>query len=342
MVEFACPWLLLTLLVIPPGVWWVLTHRRASVVTTSIRPFRAAAPRRRFRGGVWEWCILGALTLSCIALARPRLGDEQVIVRTKGIDIIIALDLSGSMSAYDTGGKYPDTASLVEGIRRGEALHRLAVAKREVKHFIERRPNDRIGLVGFASLAYSLVPPTLDHALLLQRLAALEPYQLGDGTGIASALGIGILRLRKSDAPRRVLVLFTDGANNVNNRLTPAEAAALAKESKVIIHTVGIGSGKAVAIARSLVGQRPVTVQDMFDETLLKELASVSGGSYFHAADEEGMSRVMTEINALEKTAIEHPRYMEYREYAPTLAWIAALLLLFGCCAEATFALRAP
>ena len=343
MIEFAYPWAWCGLLALPLlGFYLLRWRRRPAVVTASAEPFRRAAVRGG-RLGFPEYCYLAAAFVLVAALARPRFGDERVVVRSQGIDIVLALDLSGSMAAYDVPKGVSDGRELLREIRSGKVRNRLEVAKEEVRRFIEARPNDRIGLLGFADLAYSFAPPTLDHEWLLARLEALRPGLIGDATGIASPIGSGVARLRNSAAPRRVLVLFTDGANTAVNRLTPQQAAKAAKEFGVILHTVGIGSSNAYALVNSpLGGSRFVPAGDSFDAEMLSELASATGGSYFHAADAEGMRRVMEEINRLEKTSFEQPKYVEYREYAPRLALVALALILLGFTAETTWKLRLP
>ena len=247
--------------------------------------------------------------------------------------------MSGSMQAMDVPRNITSADALAKAINSGELRNRLDTAKEEIKKFILARPNDRIGLIGFADLAYSFSPPTLDHAWLLERLQTLEPGQLGDATGIASAVSSGVRRLKNSDAPRRVLVLFTDGANTAENRLTPEQSANLAKEFNCIIHTVGIGSDNAYVLAQGYGFQK---VQGSFDEKLLSSIASVTGGTYFRAADKEGLKKVMAEINALEKTNIEQPKFVEYKEYAPFLALAGALLLMAGFVWENLIRVRIP
>ena len=139
-----------------------------------------------------------------------------------------------------------------------------------------------------------------------------------------------------------MLVLFTDGRNTAENRLTPEQAAALAKEFDVVIHTVGIGSRNAFFLVNGFGGSRFERIQDEFDEKLLRSLAEITGGSYFHAADADGMKQVMDQINQLEKTTIEQPKYIEFREYAPRLALVALGLLLLGFIADTTWCMRLP
>ena len=338
MFEFAMPWALAGVLLLPL-LWYYLARikKNPSVVIPSTAVFKRAAGKRRALGAA-NWLYLGACLLLIAALARPRSGDEKLIVRSKGIDIVLALDMSDSMRAIDVPEHITSSEAFTAGLNNGTLRNRLETAKEEIRKFILARPNDRIGLIGFADLAYSFSPPTLDHSWLLERLKSLEPGQLGSATGIASAISSGTRRLKNSDAPRRVLVLFTDGANTVENRLTPEQSANVAKEFNCIVHTVGIGSGNAYIQT----GYGFQKAQADFDKKLLDSIAGITGGTCFLAADGEGMKKVMQEINALEKTNIEQPRYTEYKEYAPWLGAAAALLLLCGFAWENIFRVRLP
>ena len=269
--------------------------------------------------------MLLALALLIVALARPRGGTVHRLTRRDGIDIVLALDLSGSMTLYDL----PRGCTDGEAIRRylsGNPPDRLAAAKKAVKDFILRRPDDRIGLIGFADAAYRLSPPTLDHGWLLARLEQLAAGTVGERTGLASPIGEAAWMLKGSDAKRRVAVLFTDGFNTVGNRVTPEEAAKQAAEEKVILYTVGIGSGNAAAVERG--GIMPV--RDNFDAPLLEKLANTGKGRYFHASDPAGLIEVMRQIDRLEKTRRESPTFTEYDEYAPRIGLAALLLMLAG------------
>lgn len=338
MFEFAVPWFLAGILLLPL-LWYYLVHikKRPSIVVPATGVFKRSAKKRK-TPDLANLLYLLAFLLLVTALARPRSGDEKVIVRSKGIDIVLALDMSDSMRAIDVPHSITSADALTKALDDGTLRNRLDTAKEEIRKFILARPNDRIGIIGFADLAYSFSPPTLDHRWLLERLKTLEPGQLGSATGIASAISAGTRRLKNSKAPRRVLVLFTDGANTVENRLTPEQSAKLAKEFNCIVHTVGIGSGNAY-IQTGYGFQR---AQAGFDEKLLNSIASVTGGTSFRAADGRGMKKVMHDINLLEKTNIEQPRYTEYKEYAPILAAIAALLILAGFCWENIFRVRLP
>ena len=341
MFEFASAWVLFFLLLLP--LFYMLERfwrKRPSVVVSQTAPF-AAAGRKRFNPTFPEWCRLLAAALLIVALARPRTGDEKVIVRAQGIDIVLALDMSGSMRAYDVPQNITDGRKLLSAIERKEIRNRIDVAKEEIRRFIEQRPNDRIGLLGFADLAYSFAPPTLDHTWLLTQLDRLEPGMIGDATGIAAPIGSAVSRLKNSAAPRRVLVLFTDGTNTAVNRLTPEQAAKLAKDFNIIIHTVGIGSSNAYVLDTTF-GSRFIPAGDNFDEKLLRSIAAITGGSCFKANDAKALRNVMQEISKLEKTTVEQPRYVEYREYAPTMALVIAALLLLSFIADNTWKMRLP
>ncbi len=339
--EFAYPWVLLFLLLLLPITFYLLyRRRRPSIVVSTAEPFRGV--RRRRRLSFSEWCLFAAFATLVIAAARPRLGDERTQVRAEGIDMMLVLDMSGSMEAIDIPKEITTAQAVVKGIESGAIRNRIETAKTELRRFIEARPNDRIGLVGFAELAYTFAPPTLDHNQLYRHLAEIKAGQLGNNTGIASAVAAGVNRLKTSQAPRRVLVLFTDGRNNVENRLTPPQTALLAKEFNDILHTVGIGSGNAVMPVTRFGQTTLQPYRDEFDEKLLKELAAATTGSYFHAADANGMKQVMNEINRLETTSAEQPRILRYQEFAPRLALLTLILTFLALLADSTWKRRLP
>ena len=342
---FAYPWMLLLLLpALVLAAYYLFFKPQPGVVVPSTAEDPAAG-HRNFR-----WCtapfagILTALALIllAVALARPRLGDERLILRNKGIDMIMVLDLSGSMAAIDIPSNINSEQALERALKSGTLKNRLDTAKSELTRFISGRPNDRIGLIGFADFGYNLSPPTLDHDWLIAALAPLKPGLIGDGTGIASPVASAIRRLDKSAAPRRVMVLFTDGKNNVAHRLSPLAVAELAKEKNITIYTVGIGGNNAYVLQEGFFGSRYVRYPGEFDEKLLQDMAAVTNGKYFRAEDENAMNEVMNEINQLEKTNFEQPRYIEYREIAPWLCAAAVLLLLLAVISKNTFERTAP
>ncbi|MBO5667917.1 MAG: VWA domain-containing protein [Lentisphaeria bacterium] len=337
MISLQYPWAL-TALLIPAAILIIMLYRKRPAVNIStILPVRRSGSVRRRRLAWQEIILLLGMVLLSVALAGPRRPLGSRIIRGEGVDIILALDMSQSMSCYDRPEGMSES-KFAENISSGALNNRLESAKNEIRRFIASRPNDRIGLIGFADLAYSFVPPTLDHALLLERLKSLAPGELGNATGIASPIGSAAKRLQNAPSPRRILVLFTDGANTADNRLTPQAAAEAAKEFNVIIHTIGIGSRNTYAIQYG----RLLPVQSDLDTKLLQELSRITGGTFFTAADSEGMKQVMNEINALEKTDHRAPQPDAYREYAPVIALAGAMLLLFGIITSSVIKVHLP
>ena len=340
--RFESPWYLLLLVPLALLACWAYRRRQPSVSMPSIEPFAAMAPRRRL--SVFSlplFLSVGGIALLVVALARPQKGIEELIQRAEGIDIVSCLDLSGSMKAIDipAGANRNDVS---RAMASGKLKPRIEVAKEEIKKFIEKRPNDRIGLVVFAPMPYVACPPTLDHGWLFQHLDAVDAGVIGEATGIAGPLSSGVNRLKDSDSKRRVMVLFTDGRNNVNQRLTPLQAAKLGKTYNVAIYTVGIGSKSACILQKGMWGEHWAQLQDEFDEELLKKIADLTGGRYYKAADADGLSKAMAEIDKLEKTSFEQPRYIDYRELGPPLITASLVLLLLAFAAEHTVLLRIP
>ncbi len=341
MFSFACPYLLLLELLVPAVGYFIVRYRRSpSLLMPSAAPFAAAEPARARRlPGLPDMFYLTALAVLILALAQPRWGTAHFAARSEGVDIMLAVDLSGSMMLFDVPGNVSSKEELVDGLNDGRIGNRMEVSKQALAKFVAGRPNDRFGLIGFAESAYSFVPPTLDHNLVLDNLHNFEPGLLmTTSTGIASPIIAGTLRLSKSSSPRRVLVLFTDGVNTADHAATPLEAAELAKAKDVIIYTVGLGSDNCFSIDGGII--RPET--SSFDEPLLKEIAKITGGRYFHASDEAGLNQAMSEINQLEKTSVEQRSSMRYRHWAPDLALAAMLLVLAGFMLECTVRLRLP
>ena len=342
--SWGSPWLLF-LLVLVPLAWLYLSFvkKLPVLVVPSVHPFRRRSGMRRFRNpALAEYLALAALTLLIVALARPRVGSERLVVRSEGVDMVLALDMSGSMGNYDPPPEMQSPREIAEAIDSERLENRFDTAKRELERFAAKRPGDRIGLVGFADFAYRFLPPTTDRQLLDSRLRSLELRQIGDGTNLAAPIVSAVNRLKSAGSPRRVLVLFTDGVDNVAYRVTPEQAAELAKECKVTIHTVGIGTPHAVAAVRTPFGTRLQPVTGEFDEALLRRIADATGGRYFHAGSREGLRQVMDEIDSLERTEKSTEKFVEYREYAPLLALAALLLLAAGTVAEHTWKLRLP
>lgn len=253
-----------------------------------------------------------AMSLLVLALARPLFGETEEIVISEGIDIVLGLDISGSMRAEDF---QPD--------------NRLKVAKDVARRFIEGRKGDRIGLVVFASAAYTQCPLTTDYSVLLSMLGDVDFGDIKDGTAIGSAVATGVNRLREADSSSRVMVLLTDGRSN-SGTVDPITAARLAKAVGVRVHTIGAGSldEAPFPVEDPIFGTRYVTMPVEIDEETLREVAGITGGSYFRAHDAGALAAIYQKIDAMEKTRIETKSYTDYSEFGGTLLLPALLLIL--------------
>ena len=337
---FAYPWMLTAIIPALLLIWYYLFRKKQPGVVIPMLPAAVNCKKQlHFNAPPIAGILMSlALLMLVIATARPRLGNEKYTVRRQGIDMIMALDLSGSMAAYDLPDNITTNRDLNKALENGSLKNRLQSAKSALSSFVSKRPNDRIGLIGFADFAYTLSPPTLDHEQLQNSLQLLEPEIIGNATGLASPRASAVSRLSNSTAPRRVLVLFTDGVNTATHRLTPQETAQLAKEKNVTVYTVGIGGNRSFVISNGML----MNYNNEFDEKTLQEIASITGGKYFHAADQSKLDSVLQEINQLEKTNFEQPRYIEYHEYAPMLASIALLFMVMAILSRSTIDRTVP
>ena len=316
--RLASPWFLLLLGLLPLVLrWGQRANRHATVRFPTLAVLRAVAPS----GASRRRAILAilraiALVLLVIALARPQLGTAETRVHREGVDIVLAVDISGSM--------------LAEDFKLGnDRASRVDVVKSVVKDFIAARPEDRIGLVLFAARPYTQCPLTLDHGWLNQNLDRARVGMIEDGTAIGSALATAVNRLRSSTAKTKFVVLLTDGQSNAG-KITPQTAADAAAALGVKVYTVGAGTrGVAPYPAQDLFGNkvyRPMQVD--IDEETLKKIAAATHGRYFRATDTTSLRDVYAEIDRSEKTEFEAPQFLDYRELYPWLAWPALGLLL--------------
>lgn len=315
--RLASPWFLALLLLLPLVLRTRRAQRDAAVRYPSLAVLRAVAPA----GGGRRRAILAglralALVLLAVALARPQLGSAETRVHREGVDVVLAVDVSGSMLAEDfTLGS--------------ERASRVDVVKSVVKEFVAARPEDRIGLVLFAARPYTQCPLTLDHGWLLQNLERAKVGMIEDGTAVGSALATAVNRLRPSTARSKFVVLLTDGQNNAG-RITPQTAADAAAALGIKVYTIGAGTrGLAPYPTQDFFGNkvyRPMQVD--IDEDMLKKIASTTNARYFRATDTASLRDVYAEIDRSEKTAFEAPEFLDYRELYPLLAWPALLLVL--------------
>ncbi len=342
--NFAYPWMLLLYIPLIGLLVYALKRKNPTVIISSVKLFTSGTAEKGFnlRANIPLLLYAVATAILVLALSRPQRGIEELKQRAEGIDIMLAIDVSGSMQSIDVPEKYTNGREVAAAINSGKLKPRIDIAKEEIKKFIEKRPNDRIGLVAFAPLPYVACPPTLDHAWLFAHLERLQPGIIGDSTGIAGPITSAVNRLKNCDSKRKVVVLFTDGKNNVNAQITPIQAAKLAKTFDIITYTVGIGSRNAFIIQNGFMGKQLVPIKDEFDEKLLKDIAGTTGGRYFTASDAEGLQKTMDEIDKLEKTSLEQPRYVDYRELAPPLVLTALIIILSGFILSTTLFLKVP
>lgn len=296
MIEFAAPWAFL--LVVP-----VLLHplqRRLTGRNMLAVPKLSDRTRRLTVRLALAWFpgvlqIVGLL-LVVTALARPRVTRRDVMVESEGLDIILAIDTSGSMQAPDLGGGMRD-------------LNRLQVAKSVMAEFIEGRPHDRLGVVVFGEEAFTHVPLTLDHDTLLSIMDQVEIGVAGrQGTAIGSALAVSAKRLKDLPAPSRLVLLLTDGQNNAGS-ISPLEAAQAAAALGIKVYTIGVGSE-----VRTLFGRLP----DGLDERGLTRVAEITGGKYFRATDVDSLQTIYATIDELEPSPAEVTQLIEHEEWFRT------------------------
>jgi len=265
--------------------------------------------------------MLAALAFAplAVSLARPQEVLSRQLEHAEGVDMVIALDISGSMAALDF-----------------QPTDRLGVAKETIAGFLDRRLHDRIGLVVFAGAAVTICPLTLDHEVADHLLEQIELRALPDGTAIGLGLGTAVNRLRSSTSDSKVVVLVTDGSNNAG-QLDPRTAADLARDEEITVHTVLVGRGGRVPIPVWMrdprTGREFSQIQNVevdINPELLAEIARSTGGTSFRARDPEALAEVFTEIDRMEKTVFTSTRLVRYRERFEPWALAALVLLAAG------------
>lgn len=292
---------------------WGLIGQDAALRFSSLRLVKdAAGGRSKFRRLVPAVLRLTALILLALAIMRPQTGTGEEKSTQQVVDIMISLDVSGSMATLDF---QPD--------------NRLTAAKLEAKRFINERPNDRIGLVIFAGQSFTQCPLTVDHKAVLTLIDQIQFGMVEDGTAIGLGLANAVNRLRGSEAKSKVVVLLTDGVNNAGE-IDPVTAAGLAAQFKVKVYTIGVGKeGFAfLPVKDPVFGTRLMKVQTEIDEKLMTDIARKTGGRYFRAQDSRSLREIFKEIDRLEKTEIKVEKYMHYEEHYFWFLWPALLVLM--------------
>jgi Ca-activated chloride channel family protein len=318
---FAHPYLLLLLLLLPLLAW--LKGRRGlppAFLYSSVRLVEGLTHVRRSRAGAFlsalRWLVLA---LFIVALAQPRLAKSTTEVKASGIDIMVALDMSGSMISED----------FVVGDRR---VNRFNMARSVLEGFIDQRPDDRIGLVVFASQAYIATPLTLDHDFLRENLDRLNIGTINaNQTAIGDGLSTALNQLRGIKSKSKIVILMTDGQNNAGN-VIPLTAAQAAQALGVKVYTIGVGKQ---GMAPMPVGRNPFTGEQVYqnepvdiDEGTLQKIAQMTGGQYYRAENAKRFQQIYAQINKLEKTEEVINKFTQYRELFPWVLSLGLILLL--------------
>jgi Ca-activated chloride channel family protein len=306
-------YLFLLLLLIPIVFWyiWEMHKSDASLQLSSLRILSKfpVSKKVKFRHSLF---ILRTLAISSIiiALARPQASNSWRTQNTEGIDIMMALDLSGTMLAEDL------------------KPNRLEAAKSVASEFILSRPNDNIGLVVFARESFTQCPLTIDHAVLINLFNSVKYGLIDDGTAIGLGLANAVNRIKDSKAKSKVIILLTDGSNNCGD-IAPITAAEIAKTFGIRIYTIGVGTTGIVNIpVPTPLGIQYQQMQSEFDAKSLQDIANLTGGKYYNATDNSKLRQIYHEIDKLEKTKISVEQYSKKEEQFYVFASLALLFLL--------------
>ena len=314
-IHFVNPGLLSLLLLLPAMAFWYYSRQRRRYVPLRMPSLESVVSITTLRSTLRRYLPLlrlFSLLLLIVALARPQKTLKEEDIKAEGIDIFLAMDLSSSMLAQDFK---PD---------------RLEESKRVAADFVNKREHDRLGLSVFAGEAFTQCPLTTDHKVVKEFLAGLQCGLLEDGTAIGMGLATAVNRLKDSKAKSKVVILLTDGVNNAGY-IKPYTAAEIAREYKVKIYTIGVGStGDALTpVSRRSDGQYIFGLARVeIDEALLRQIAEMTGGQYFRATSGQGLEKIYEEINRLEKTEIEVTSIKRYSEEFHHFAFWGLVLLV--------------
>jgi Ca-activated chloride channel family protein len=307
-------WLFLLIPMAVAWIYWKRNEQTATLKISSTQGFKDSNSILIRLHPILNVLRLLALSSLIIAMARPRTVDiSNQTKTTRGIDIVIAMDVSGSMLAKDLRPN------------RMEALKDVAA------DFVEERPNDRIGLVLYASEAYTKTPVTSDKAVVLEGIKSVKYDQvLQDGTGIGMGLSTAVNRLKDSKAKSKVIILLTDGVNNAGF-IEPETAADIAKQYGIKVYTIGVGTNGMAESPYALAPNGQILFQMMkveIDEQLMRSIARKTDGKYFRATSNSKLAEIYASINKLETTEIEELKFYDYDEKYRPFVWLAGFLIL--------------
>ncbi len=314
-IEFTNPEFLWLLLIVPLLIIWYFLVRNknsAALTLSNTASFGKPSILSRLKPLLYVLRLL-AISVLIVALARPRITSVSTKTNTnKGIDIVMAIDVSASMLAKDLKPN------------RLEALKKVAI------NFVNQRPNDRIGIVVYAGESFTQTPITSDKRIVINTINSIQWGQLDGGTAIGMGLGSAVNRLKDSKAKSKVIILLTDGVNNAGF-VDPKTATELAKELGIKAYTIGIGTNGTAPFPIRMGADGKLIFQNApveIDEDLLKYIAEETGGKYFRATDNSKLRAIYSEINKLEKTEIEEFKYYNYDEKYRSLVILGGLLLM--------------
>lgn len=312
-IVFAYPVFFALFLLIPLMISWYFRKANkgvGTVIVSSVKTFAKNGSWKNTFRHILFICRLLAISCLIIAMARPQFKNEEQLTNGEGIDIVLCLDISGSMLAQDF------------------TPNRMEAAKNVASEFIDSRPTDRIGLVIFSGESFTMCPLTTDRAVLKSQLYNVQSGLLEDGTAIGSGLATGVERLKSSKSKSKVIILLTDGENN-GGLIDPNTAKEIAKSVGVRVYTVGVGTeGFAPVPVQTPGGVIMQREKVSIDEKLLTQIANETGGKYFRAKDNESLSSIYKEIDQMEKSKVEISTFTKYSEQFFPFALVAAGLLL--------------
>ena len=313
-ITFGQPLFFILFAIVPILVYWEIVKGKKQTAAVKISTTAGLSKIRSWKNTFQNLpFILRLMTISCIiiALARPQVKFEEQQSEGEGVDIILSIDVSGSMTAQDF------------------RPNRMEAAKKVAEDFVNERPNDRIGIVIFSGESFTQCPLTTDHSVLINQIEQIRNGLLEDGTAIGSGLATSVDRLRNSKAKSKVVILLTDGVNN-GGLIDPATALEIAKTFKVKVYTIGVGTdGYAPTPVSTPLGIVMQNEKVAIDEKLLKNIADQTGGKYFRATDNKSLQSIYAEIDHLEKSKVEITTLHRYTEkFYPLIFAAMALLLL--------------
>lgn len=303
---------------------FIYRNKRSTLKFSSVKLLKSSGVKKTIKHKIGRYILALSFIMLIIAMARPQINQQEVLINQKGIDIAMILDVSMSMESVDFEPS------------------RLEVARKTIQNFIEGRDRDRIALIIFAGTAYTRIPLTLDHNIVRESLLEISTKSVNeDGTAIGMAISVGLNRLKKSDSSSKIMILVTDGDNNAGS-INPNTASELAKEMGIKIYTVGVGSDKTIIPVQVFGRTQYQQYEGGLNEALLNEIADATGGEYYRAKDSKALSQIFSSIDKLEKSKFEQDNFKEYTELAFIFIKAALVLLILGIFIDRFYYIQVP